>query len=71
MAPDFNMAFNASWGLSHTKEGAGGTEILIVKGKIIGTIIWFSPVSFDRKFFRQEPWGTTAMLEYKIHAIVI
>ncbi|KAH7140406.1 heterokaryon incompatibility protein-domain-containing protein [Dactylonectria estremocensis] len=46
-APDFNTAFKASGDLPHTWEGAADTETLIVKGQIIGTVMWFSPVNFD------------------------
>ncbi|KAI3573980.1 heterokaryon incompatibility protein-domain-containing protein [Fusarium oxysporum f. sp. albedinis] len=67
-APDFKTAFDASGGLPHIWEGTADTETLIVKGKVVGTIIWFSPVSFDRKFFRDEPRGTKAVLDYENHA---
>ncbi|KAH7159348.1 heterokaryon incompatibility protein-domain-containing protein [Fusarium sp. MPI-SDFR-AT-0072] len=68
-APDFNTAFDASGGLPHTWEGAADTETLIVKGKVIGTIMWFSPVNFDRKYNREE--GTKAVLDYENHARVM
>ncbi|RYO12110.1 hypothetical protein AA0111_g12645 [Alternaria arborescens] len=67
-APDFNTAFDASGGLPHTWEGAADTETLIVKGKVVGTIMWFSPVSFDRKYFLEEPRGTKTVLDYENHA---
>ncbi|KAH0591664.1 hypothetical protein MHUMG1_10605 [Metarhizium humberi] len=67
-APDFNTAFQASGGLQHIWQGAENTETLIVKGKMIGTITWFSPLSFDVKSHREEPQGTKAVLEYKEHA---
>lgn len=70
-APDFNTAFKASGGLPHTCEGAADTETLIVKGKVIGTIMWFSPVNFDRKFYREESQGTKAVLDYENHATVM
>ncbi|KAB5513476.1 heterokaryon incompatibility protein-domain-containing protein [Coniochaeta sp. 2T2.1] len=67
-APDFNTNFKASGDLPHNWEGSPDTETLIVRGKIIGTIMWFSPVNFDRKFFLEEPKGTKAVLDYENHA---
>jgi hypothetical protein len=70
-APDFNTSFKASGDLPHIWEGAADTETLIVKGKVIGTIMWFSPVNFDRKYNREEPQGTKAVLDYENHSTVM
>jgi hypothetical protein len=70
-APDFNTTFKASGGLLHICEDAVDTETLIVKGRVIGTIMWLSPVNFDRKFHREEPQGTKAVLDYENHATVM
>jgi hypothetical protein len=67
-APDFRTAFAASGGLPHIWEGAADTETLIVKGKVVGTIMWLSPGSFDTKYFLEEPRGTKAVLDYENHA---
>jgi hypothetical protein len=53
----------ASGGLPHVWEGAAAAETLIVKGKVVGTIMWFSPGSFDLKFFCEEPRGTKTVLD--------
>ena len=70
-APDFKTAFNASSGIPHTWENSADPEALVVKGKIIGTIMWFSPPTFDRKDHREAALGTKAVLEYENHANVM
>jgi hypothetical protein len=70
-APDFKTAFKASGGLPHMWEDTADTEALIVKGKVIGTVMWFSPITFDRKDHREQPLGTKGVLEYDNHANVM
>lgn len=67
-APDFISAFKASGELPYVWEGAADTETLIVKGKAIGTIMWFSPVNFNIHFFLDKPLGTKEVLDYEQHA---
>ncbi|KUL81565.1 hypothetical protein ZTR_09192 [Talaromyces verruculosus] len=67
-APDFITAFNASGGFSHTWEEADNIDTLIVKGKVIGTIMWFSPMNFELKHFWDELQGVKAVLQYEAHA---
>ncbi|KAK4078861.1 hypothetical protein Purlil1_11799 [Purpureocillium lilacinum] len=64
-APDFNTAFRASGDLPHTWKATIDAETLIVKGRVVGTIMWFSPASFDLKSNREEPKGTEAVLDYR------
>ncbi|GAB1206112.1 hypothetical protein APSETT445_004793 [Aspergillus pseudonomiae] len=67
-APDFITAFNASGNFSHAWEEAEDIDTLIVKGKVIGTIMWFSPMNFELKYIKDEPQGVKAVLQYEAHA---
>ncbi|KID85912.1 Heterokaryon incompatibility [Metarhizium guizhouense ARSEF 977] len=67
-ASDFKTAFNAAGGLPHLWGASADTETLIVRGKMIGTILWFTPLVFDVKCNGDEPQGTKAVLDYKKHA---
>jgi hypothetical protein len=67
-APDFITAFNASGNFSHAWEEADDINTLIVKGKIIGTIMWFSPMNFELKYIKDDLQGVKAVLQYEAHA---
>ncbi|GFG16213.1 hypothetical protein IFM5058_07846 [Aspergillus udagawae] len=67
-APDFITAFNASGSLPHVWEESEHIDALIVKGKVIGTIMWFSPMGFELKAFKDEPQGVKGVLQYEAHA---
>ncbi|GIJ84614.1 hypothetical protein Asppvi_003463 [Aspergillus pseudoviridinutans] len=67
-APDFISAFNASGNFSHAWEEADDIDTLIVKGKVIGTIKWFSPLNFELEDFRKELQGVKNVLQYEAHA---
>jgi len=62
-APDFKTAFEASGVLPHVWEGPLDSEVLVVKGKVISTIMWLSPLNPNFKFHRLDPKGTKTMLD--------